>query len=323
MEGSMFNQTRQNLSTFDNEHEFERMSTDILNSLGFDNVEPMAPLGGADGGIDMKYRDGDTEGVAFVTLRKDIRTKFFEDLEKKNDSSSEISLFCIVDVTPKQKREFSEAALRKNSTLQIYDLERIRSLFDSTLKDLRRRYLGIDDDISSQIRDKITKLMMFRNAYAVNCVDETTIETMLIDKLPQSIFTFLLTFELREVSEVPRIGKKLIHFLEEYDAFRGLAKNNETQLITKIGNIETCRYRASWVIHFKYSVMRYAGMSIEDIQNQGEFLNYGITWESAEKVFYALQEGGSMEQLINPILEKHKEFAVSFSELVVDEMSEP
>lgn len=318
----MFNQTRQNLSAFDNQHEFERMCTDILNSLGFENVEPMAPLGGPDGGIDTKYQNGDAKGIAFMTLRKDIRTKFFEDLEKVRDSSNEISLFCNVDVTPKQKQEFSEAALKKNATLQIYDIERNRSLLDSTLKDLRRRYLGIDDDLSSQIRDRLTKLMKFRNSYLLESMNETTFEAMLIDKIPQSVFNLLLGFELKVVSEVPRIGKKLERFLEEYDAFRGLTKQNEAQLTTTIGTLESCRFRESWVIHYKYSVMRYAGMSVEEIQNEGSFLNFGITWKSAERVFSTLQENGSMEKFIKPVLEKHKELAESCPQLIIDQKSE-
>ena len=56
----MFNQTRQNLISFDNEHEFERLASDVLNSLGYENVEPMAPLGGSDGGKDILYCNGES-----------------------------------------------------------------------------------------------------------------------------------------------------------------------------------------------------------------------------------------------------------------------
>ena len=305
----MFNQTRQNLSTFDNEHEFERFSSDILNSLGFEDVEPMAPLGGADGGIDIKYKNGDANGVAFVTLRKDIRTKFSEDLEKWDESSDEISLFCIVDVTPKQKKEFSEAVLKKGATLGIYDLERIRSLLDSTLKDIRRRYLGIDDEISTQIKDKLLKLLQFRNSYSVESKGDTILETMFDDKLPQSVFFLLLGFELKVVKEVPRVGPTLEKYLMDFDSFYGLLKQNENETIFKIGEIETCRIRDSWVIHYKYSLMRFSGLSSKQIQDQGFFLNYGISWKSAECVYNSLVEDGSLDRLIRPLFERHAELA--------------
>ena len=260
----MFNQTRQNLLTFDNQHEFERMCSDLLNSLGFENVEPMAPLGGPDGGCDIKYFNGGTSSVAFVTLRKDIRTKFFEDLAKKDTSFEEISLFCIVDVTPKQKKEFTVAALEKGSTLAIYDLERIRSLLDSSHKDIRRKYLGIDDDLTTQIRDKLTKLMRFRNSFSITLRDTSFLESMFSNKLPQSVFNLLLDFQINVVSEVPKTGKKLEGFLDRYDNFRGVVKKNESYLVTHIGTIEGCRFRESWIIHFQYCVMRYSGKSPEE-----------------------------------------------------------
>ena len=53
-------QTRRALEEFDNQHDFERMSADILNALGYQDVEPMAPRGGPDFGRDIKFRDGDT-----------------------------------------------------------------------------------------------------------------------------------------------------------------------------------------------------------------------------------------------------------------------
>jgi hypothetical protein len=42
----MLSQTRRALEDFDNQHDFERMAADILNGLGYQGVEPMAPGGG-------------------------------------------------------------------------------------------------------------------------------------------------------------------------------------------------------------------------------------------------------------------------------------
>ena len=67
----MLNNTREHLVHYDNQHEFERLAADILNSLEWKCVEPMAPLGGADGGLDVKYKTANNEnGIALVTLRK-------------------------------------------------------------------------------------------------------------------------------------------------------------------------------------------------------------------------------------------------------------
>ena len=72
----MLSQTRRALEDFDNQHDFERMAADILNALGYSDVEPMSPGGGPDGGRDLRFRESDTPGVAFATLDKKIRNKF-------------------------------------------------------------------------------------------------------------------------------------------------------------------------------------------------------------------------------------------------------
>ena len=66
----MLSRTRQGIEAFDNQHDFERLAADILNGLGYQDVEPMAPGGGAGGGYDTKFRDAGAQGIAFVTLEK-------------------------------------------------------------------------------------------------------------------------------------------------------------------------------------------------------------------------------------------------------------
>ena len=63
----MMSQTRRAIEDFDNQHDFERMAADVLNALGYADVEPIAPRGGSDGGRDIQFREGDTPGIAFDT----------------------------------------------------------------------------------------------------------------------------------------------------------------------------------------------------------------------------------------------------------------
>src|SRR5204863_6459717 len=104
----MFSQTRRALADFDNQHDFERMAADVLNALGYSDVEPMAPGGGADGGRDIRFRDGDSPGIAFVTLDKKLKEKFKRDLSKQGDAEGLIALFCDSDVTPSMKLAFTK-----------------------------------------------------------------------------------------------------------------------------------------------------------------------------------------------------------------------
>src|SRR5207302_5711718 len=148
----MLSNTRRALEDFDNQHEFERMAADVLNALGYSDVEPMAPAGGGDGGRDIKYRDGENAGVAFVTLDKKIRDKVSRDLSKLGKGEGQLALFCNVDVSAAIKLVFTKDALDFGYILQIFDLERLRSLLDTSLREIRRRYLGIDDATAMQLR---------------------------------------------------------------------------------------------------------------------------------------------------------------------------
>jgi hypothetical protein len=124
----MASTTRRALQDFDNQHDLERLAADVLNALGYQSVEPMATAGGADGGTDIRFRDGDEPGIAFVTLDKDIRDKFKLDLGKHDAGEGVIALFCTVDVSPKLKLTFTRDALAKGYRLEVFDVERLRSL---------------------------------------------------------------------------------------------------------------------------------------------------------------------------------------------------
>ena len=59
-------------------------------------------------------------------------------------------------------------------------------------------------------------------------------------------------------------------------------------------------------IHFRCSVMRFAGHSSEEISAGVYFLNYGITWDTAEKVFKKLSEDASACSLISTLFQSHE-----------------
>jgi hypothetical protein len=143
----MLSNTREHLARLDNQHAFERLAADVLNHLDRALVEPVAPGGGPDGGVDLRYATSDqSAGIGLVTLRKDIGKKFQSDLKRIGHYSGEISLFCVVDVTPKQKLEFQELAYGVGAKLIVFDLERLRSLLDTRLQETRQAYLGISHD---------------------------------------------------------------------------------------------------------------------------------------------------------------------------------
>jgi len=286
----VLSQTRRALEDFDNQHDFERMAADVLNSSAYSDVDPAAPGGGPDSGEDITFHDGETPGVAFVTLNKDIKSKFKYDLNKKQSSSTIIALFCNVVVSPSTKLEFTKAALSKGCRLDIYDLERLRSLLDSSQKDIRRRYLHIDDEAAAKLRSEVTKLIKFPDAVPDNVSPPSTMERILLDQLPRRLFDLLLRYEEVDIKEMPGIGQRLHNHLVAYYKFRKQAIRIENEMMSKVGNMVGVRFPAAWQIYVRYSLMRFGGASMETIVSWGDFLNFSITWEDAEKVFSRLSE---------------------------------
>ena len=313
----MHSATRRHLQDFDNQHEFERLAADVLNALDFSDVEPIAPRGGGDGGKDIKFRDGELDGTAFVTLEKGIREKFARDLAKLSPGDGKIALFCNVDVTAKGRIDFARSALEKGHVIDIYDLERLRSLFDSTLTEMRRRYLRIDDSASSQLRAQVRKLLKFPDAFPDTKPAVHVLEARFIDQMPRRLFELLMAHDEHLVAEIPKIGSALSDHLTSYYAFRQHLARVEEDLITKAGPICGAKFRAAWVILYRYCILRFAEMTPEQIIKHGDFLNYDITWESAEGAFKALEGDGSLAPM-SALFEEHGRLSAATKAILFD-----
>jgi hypothetical protein len=311
----MFSQTRRALEDFDNQHDFERMAADILNSLGYLNVEPMAPAGGPDGGRDIQFRDGDARGIAFVTLDKDISKKFKFDLSKQEDADGVIALFCNVGLSPDKKLAFAKAAISKGYRLEPFDLERLRSLLDSGLRDIRCRYLKIDDEKAIQLKSSVRKLLRFPEATADSSPSLTIIESLLAENIPKRLFDLLIDSEETDIKEVPEIGAALHDHLIKYYEFRTTAQLFEQQLTNTIGGMVEVEFPRAWQICLRYVEMRYAGHTKEAIISGGTFLNYGITWDEAERVFILLFQQQNYNGRFSTLLSMHKTMSESISRI--------
>jgi hypothetical protein len=286
----MLSQARRALEDFDNQHDFERMAADVLNALGYSDVEPMAPGGGADGGCDIKFREGETPGLAFVTLEKKLKEKFKQDLSKQGDAEAVIALFCNVDVTPSMKPALAKDAIVKGYRLLVFDLERLRSLLDSSLKVIRRRYLHIDDEIAARLRSQVRKLLKYPDAVPDNSSPPTKLEQILGNKLPYRLFDLLVQYEEGDIVEVPGIGGALEKHLKSYYGFRQEVLRFENDLMTRIASIIGDRFssQAVWRMYFNYAIPRFFGATKEDIIGWGNFLNCGVSWDATERVFAML-----------------------------------
>jgi hypothetical protein len=303
----VLNPTRSALEAFDNSHDFERMAADILNALGYGSVEPMAPGGGADAGRDIKYRDADAPAIAFVTLNKSIKTKFTSDMAKvEGGQVNAMSLFCTVSVSPAQKVEFAKMATDKGAMLTIYDLERLRSLLDTSLKDIRRRYLHLDDDISDAIRAKVAKILRYPDAEPLDKSTMSMPETKFIDLTPAKLFSALRDHDPETLRTVPEIGAALEASQKTYYDFKRLAHRLVETMMQRIGANVAVRFAAAWMIYAQYAFMRLGGVTREVIERGPDFLNYGITWDDAERVAGLLQRDADICEQMQAFGEAHQ-----------------
>jgi hypothetical protein len=308
--------TRRALEDFDNQHDFERMAADILNALGYAEVEPMAPGGGRDRGRDIRYVDGDGTGIAFVTLEKKIRAKFARDLEKISPGESmALSLFCNVDVSPALKVELSRLALEKGSLLTVYDLERLRSLLDTSLTEIRRRVLHIDDDVSQAIRSKVSTILRFPDAEPLDTSTMSLLETMLVDPTPAKLFAVLREYSPETLRTIPEIGAILAEVQSSYYEFKRLADDVFELMMTRVSGNVGVRFRQGWRIYVQYAFMRSGGATREQIESGGDFLNFGITWNDAERVAELLQNDADVAARVQALITGHEALVQKTREL--------
>jgi hypothetical protein len=99
-----------------------------------------------------------------------------------------------------------------------------------------------------------------------------------------------------EIIGVPRIGQTLYQYKQEYYDFQALAAKWEDNVTTKIGSKVGVRFRQAWQIYLQYSILRFTGNTKDTIVSGGNFLNYGITWDDAERVFTELANDPTVAQ---------------------------
>ena len=172
----MLSLTKKSLEEFDNTHDFERMCADVLNSLGYQHVTPIAPKGGGDGGKDIEYKIGDTQkGLACISLEEGYKAKFISDLDKhKKGDYDEYILFSNQYITAKNKLEITKYCLQSlDARCEIKDIEGLRSLLDTALQNVREAYLDIRVEESVDFSFKPTSVVRYKlDKYVVGRVKQ-------------------------------------------------------------------------------------------------------------------------------------------------------
>jgi hypothetical protein len=299
----MYSSTTVALEKFDNQHEFERMAADTLNALGYKDVVLMAPRGGSDGGRDIPFTtESGGKGLACVTLRKDIEEKFREDFSQRSVGEYEkYMLFCTAHLTAKQKLKFMTfCADTLEAEFVPQDIEALRSLLDSALKEIRKRYLNLDDNSSAKIRSHIIKLLKYPKAIAANAYSDHSgfVEFRYTEGMHRELFYFLSQYEDDEIKQMPVIGIFLTKYKEDYYQFKSTGDELGEVAMKVISDNVVVRFIQGWRIYFDYFLARLAGLSQDETVRKVNF-NYEITPQEAERIYVLLQTHEQLLPLIN------------------------
>lgn len=137
----------------------ERLAAGVLSVLGYEDIDPQAPLGGPDDGKDILCAKGGKSYVAacyFPNSQKafsDIRAKFLRDVAgAKRHSPYAIIFIANQALTLSERNELENLAIEHGLVGVLYHLERLRVLLDSPIGyGLRLQFLQIGMSQSDQI----------------------------------------------------------------------------------------------------------------------------------------------------------------------------
>lgn len=130
----------------------------------------------------------------------------------------------------------------------------------------------------------------------------TLLEQATIAKAPHQLYVILTKYYKPTILSVPKIGKELFDFKSDYYGYENKQQDVEEKVTEEIGKIVAVRLRQGWAIYFRYFLFRSTGHTQQEIKDAGDFLNFSITWEDAERVYNELSKnptvsGGMTESL--------------------------
>jgi len=155
---------------------------------------------------------------------------------------------------------------------------------------------------TDRLQSDVAKLLRFPDATPDTSKPSSLLERILRNRLPLRLFDLLASQDERDVRAIPTLHK----YFTDYYEFRQHANALEEQTMQSIGQTVKVRFRAGWAIYLQYAIMRFGGRSKQDIILGGDFLNYDITWDDAERVFNELSKKDDVRQRFAQFFAAHQ-----------------
>ncbi len=186
------------LEQFEDARGFERFCRNVLMLDEYQGVEPQAPGGGSDGGKDIEFRipadQGGGDGLALVTLRDDIGTKFNKDISKRTPGEYDLYiLFTIQTVTPTVRKRIKKYCQDNLGVpLHIQDINVLEGKLEIPKYASLRRRLGLSRMLLSG--EQLAPLPPVQKSITLEPRPDRT--SMKITSVPGLDGNFLFKFEL-------------------------------------------------------------------------------------------------------------------------------
>jgi hypothetical protein len=168
---------------------------------------------------------------------------------------------------------------------------------------------------SDKIQAAIRKVLLFPNAAQDSAPPKTMMETLLTNQTPRKLFGVLFQNEESAISAIPECGPVLRDFLHKYYQFESDTGEFENELLERIGGIVFVRFPQGWQIYLRYAISRFSGLSKDQIIAGGNFLNYEITWDDAERVYNQLSGDPQITKRFSNTFSQYKDFVETTDKL--------
>jgi hypothetical protein len=152
-----WDETRHRLQDWTNgQAQSEGLAARILQFDGYENIDPIHPHGGKDGGADILCTREGISCLAAVFFPRgehkftEVKNKFKGDFQKAMNQQPPIGRFLFItnqELSRSQRRVLLETAagMAGNIDVDLYHIERIAVILDSyQMRDVRSQYLGIE-----------------------------------------------------------------------------------------------------------------------------------------------------------------------------------
>lgn len=168
-----------------------------------------------------------------------------------------------------------------------------------------------------RLKSELSEVASFPDHFKIS-TPTTILEENSATKEPFALLEVLSRYYKDTIESVPKVGLDLFSFKKMYYDFNISEQKFEDNALNEIGLLAESKIRAAWVIQFKYFMLRSSGISASDIQAYGNFLNFGITWDSAERGYQALSTNPTVSSQMRSQINKFGKLQQQADKLLKD-----